>query len=393
MTDKLTAEQEGKINEYIARWEKVGLSTCGGAPGEVQSQIDWATFADAIPRLYKLSGGYAPPKYVVRVASPMGMALAAPIVAHLTAYIEEIGKDAGRVKSSGRVTVGALETLIREAISRLKNLKYVVGALHRYQPSIDDAVRASVEALGCHDEVDGAKNVEASFGALKEILKTKTGIEFQLWGYHLEGQFGAAYCSYTSFLREVLDAFKDDPKKLEHSIQYERAMGAVNFWWPGTTFCIASAKPTRLYLDERGRPHSDVGQACSWSDGFGWYAVHGVEVPDEKSHVVTNPESITAVEVKAEQNLELRRIMVQRMGYQKYFDAIGAKVLDMDSLTLAGSACRVLMRDSLGDKWLVGTDGSTSRIYTMAAPREVTTCRQAHEAISGFEESRLVAEA
>jgi len=65
----------------------------------------------------------------------------------------------------------------------------------------------------------------------------------------------------------------------------------------------------------------------------------------------------------------------------------------MDSMTLQGSAPRALMRDDLGNMWLVGTDGSTARVYTMAVPSDVSTCKEAHERICGFGENRLIAEA
>lgn len=379
--DRLTPDQEAKINEYVTRWEAVGIKT---------GEADWATFEDAIPKLYKLAGNLPAPKRIVRVASPLVMALAAPPVAHVIAYLEEYSDATQHGKnSSGSDELVVAE--IYEAFSKLKNLQFGGNniAPHRYQKSIDLAVDAILEGLGCEDEATCLRVL----GALRAINSTKEGVEFQLWGYHLEGQFGAAYCSYTSFLREVLNAFKDDKEKEEHSIQYERAMSSVSFWWPGTTFVIASDRPRTLTLDERGRPHSDIGQACGWSDGFGWYAIRGVEIPDDKAHVVTNPEKITADEIRNEQNLELRRIMVQRMGHQKYFDAIKAKVIDIDSLTLDGSACRVLMQDDLGEKWLVGTDGSTKRIYSMAVSRDAKTCKEAHEGICCFDETRMIAEA
>jgi hypothetical protein len=58
-----------------------------------------------------------------------------------------------------------------------------------------------------------------------------------------------------------------------------------------------------------------------------------------------------------------------------------------------GASTRVLLEDPDGEKWLVGTDASTKRVYTMSVPREVRTCSEAHCAISGLDsEGRIIAQ-
>ena len=52
-----------------------------------------------------------------------------------------------------------------------------------------------------------------------------------------------------------------------------------------------------------------------------------------------------------------------------------------------------LMRTKDGQKWLVGSDGSTQRVYYMPVPESAKTCREAHEAISGLNEDQLLMEA
>ena len=85
---------------------------------------------------------------------------------------------------------------------------------------------------------------------------------------------------------------------------------------------------------------------------------------------------------------------IERMGPAKYMQEAGSKLIDMATLTLVGSAPRALMEDAVGNLWLVGTDGSTKRVYTMSVPREAKTCAEAHRLISGLDnESRLIAEA
>jgi hypothetical protein len=93
--------------------------------------------------------------------------------------------------------------------------------------------------------------------------------------------------------------------------------------------------------------------------------------------IIMHPETLTAKQADEEGNMEIRRIIIERMGPGKYLMETGAKVLDMDSLTIPGSAPRALMVDNKGMKWLCGTDGSTKRCYYMSVPRESKTCTEA----------------
>jgi hypothetical protein len=49
------------------------------------------------------------------------------------------------------------------------------------------------------------------------------------------------------------------------------------------------------------------------------------------------------------------------------------------------------LRDRSGDQWLVGSDGGTGRVYYMPVPQEAKNCREAHEDICGFDETRILA--
>ena len=110
------------------------------------------------------------------------------------------------------------------------------------------------------------------------------------------------------------------------------------------------------------------------------------------AHVVLCPNELTIKEVDAEPNAEVRRIMIQRMGAGRYLTESGAKLLDADNETARkGAAARCLLVDAKGEKWLVGTDGSTQRTYYMPVPNGVANCREAHCAIAGFDETKILA--
>lgn len=150
-------------------------------------------------------------------------------------------------------------------------------------------------------------------------------------------------------------------------------------------FCIVSDFPEVIKHDDQYRPHCDTGPSHRWRDGFEIYHIHGVKVD---KRIVIHPETITIDEIKSESNQEVRRIMIERMGVDKYLSETNAKILDVDMRGVSGAGARCLIQDSFGQQWFVGTDGSTERVYHMAVSN-VKTCKEAHEQLCGFDEKLI----
>lgn len=184
----------------------------------------------------------------------------------------------------------------------------------------------------------------------------------------------------------------DDPVH-EHIPQFQTWIEEVGRAWTYEDFVIFSEKPTRISFDEDEQLHHDTEHAILYSDGSGKCIIHDVEVPD---FVVLDPDSITIEHIRSEDNAEVKRIMRERYGEGRYLEDVGAEIVDVDV-----SAChegqssinRALMKDDEGNLWLVGSDGSTPRVYHMRVPNTVKTCAEAHEALSGFDESKMIEQA
>jgi hypothetical protein len=89
-------------------------------------------------------------------------------------------------------------------------------------------------------------------------------------------------------------------------------------------FCMVSDFPERLSLDDRNRPHCSDGPSHRWRDGWELYYWHGVQVTEQ---IVMRPESLTAQQIQREENVEIRRIMIQRFGFARYAREIGATLI------------------------------------------------------------------
>lgn len=102
--------------------------------------------------------------------------------------------------------------------------------------------------------------------------------------------------------------------------------------------------------------------------------------------IAFRPETITAEEVLSEENVELRRVKLERMGYEAFLQQARATVLDRDHD--AGGERRLLRVDWKGDEPLVCVSvfcPSTGRQYLIRVPPKMRRCRQAVAWIAGFD--------
>jgi hypothetical protein len=146
-------------------------------------------------------------------------------------------------------------------------------------------------------------------------------------------------------------------------------------------FCIVVDFPECIKIDDQNRPHSLDSPSHKWRGGFEVYYIHGVKVD---KRIVMSPETITVREIEAQENTEVRRVMMERYGLGKYLLDSGAKEVarDVDNLGFP----RVLYRKKInGDEDLVMVhvknstlepDG-TRKDYFLRVPPNVETPAEA----------------
>ena len=96
---------------------------------------------------------------------------------------------------------------------------------------------------------------------------------------------------------------RPDPRFLTLAAELRDSAGAAAVVGDEVTL---SERPVALHVDAEGRPHSEVGPAIEYADGFGAYAVHGVAVP---AWLITSPDRLNATLIEVEPNAEVRRVM------------------------------------------------------------------------------------
>ncbi|MBZ9750181.1 hypothetical protein K7W42_04820 [Deinococcus sp. HMF7604] len=105
------------------------------------------------------------------------------------------------------------------------------------------------------------------------------------------------------------------------------------------------------------------------------------------ARVAFQPDTLTGAEVLAEPNTEVRRVMMERMGYERFLTEVGAEVLDRDRD--AGGE-RTLVRVPLpDDEPFVAVSvacPSTARQYVLRVPPTIRTAHAASAWLAGFDD-------
>lgn len=140
------------------------------------------------------------------------------------------------------------------------------------------------------------------------------------------GCFDNYIIGYYRFIEEVLEVKLNDITQQKFDL-FDNISQELSFWYPYENICIVSERHTMLNRDEQGRLHNLNGAAIQFADGWSVYAVHGVIVPE---FVILEKEKITAKLIDKESNIEVRRIMLNIFGPEKYLLDGEYEVLDTD---------------------------------------------------------------
>jgi hypothetical protein len=104
------------------------------------------------------------------------------------------------------------------------------------------------------------------------------------------------------------------------------------------------------------------------------------------ARIAFQPATIRGHEILETENLELRRVKLERMGYERFIEEVDAQVLDRDRD--AGGERKLLRVPFPGDEdfvavWVICP--STARNYVLRVPPTIKTCRAAAAWLAGFD--------
>ncbi|MFE2040731.1 DUF6745 domain-containing protein [Streptomyces sp. NPDC059477] len=166
---------------------------------------------------------------------------------------------------------------------------------------------------------------------------------------------------------------------------------AAGWWWPYERTAIVCERPVELHRDEAGRLDRGDGPALAFPDGFALYAWRGMPVPAE---FLDGLSGLTPRRIREEENAELRRVMLEHYGYERYLEESGAEPVQRDE---AGVLWRIELD---GDEPLVMVEvlnstpepDGTHRTYWLRVPPRTRTAKEGVAWTFGLEEGAYTPE-
>lgn len=108
---------------------------------------------------------------------------------------------------------------------------------------------------------------------------------------------------------------------------FKKIRAAIKEAWDAGAWIFVVTKDEIVALEKpvihapSGQFHSETGPAVSWP-GEQYYFWRGVRIPD--SYVIEHPETITIADIDKERNQEVKRVKIERYGYERFMKDGGA---------------------------------------------------------------------
>jgi hypothetical protein len=330
---ELTPEQEALILVYREKWRKIALST---------ERIDREKAIEAVKTVYNVFGSQEPE--FICIQSP--------------------------------------DELLREIGSKLKTIDF----LFRAKPPLGFRLFIELSEAIINQVKGEAKEVLfRQFSANTDLINTqinfsieaqvKSQLEnkypFLVGNYHkifsLISRVGLA--ARVDFAYAVLNCVPNEKKwaAFQDMVKYS---GWINML---EKVCIICDRPIHLHFDNQNRLHAEGEAAIQFADGYSLYSYHGVTLPEKYGKI--HPHSWESQWLLSEYNAELRRVLIQGIGYDRIACELQAIELD------AWAEYTLLKIDADVDDepihLLKMTCPSTGFIHALRVPPDTQSAREA----------------
>jgi hypothetical protein len=156
---------------------------------------------------------------------------------------------------------------------------------------------------------------------LCEQAQIKEGETFDCLG----SGFDSGWTSFYDCMRSVVGVEFDEDCGFDVWLRFIKNAGVF-----ATVLCeevaFVCVKPCAVRRNDAGDLHSETGPAIEWRDGYGQFYLNGVAVSEE---LVTTPaNALDPYLLLKEQNVEVRREIVRKIGIDTVVAKLGAEVLD-----------------------------------------------------------------
>ncbi|AWC25394.1 hypothetical protein CO731_04889 [Aminobacter sp. MSH1] len=131
-----------------------------------------------------------------------------------------------------------------------------------------------------------------------------------------------------------------------------------------------------MSFDNDRRLHAEDGKAVEYSDGWGTYAWHGVNIPGEW---IDDKSKLDAKTALTWPNIEQRRVALNDIvGWNRVLRELNAKVIDDDGDPEIGTLLEVQLPDLSVPTKILRARCGTGREFSIPVPPHVTTALEAN---------------
>ncbi|MEG5081772.1 leucine-rich repeat domain-containing protein [Microcoleus sp. AT8-B4] len=142
--------------------------------------------------------------------------------------------------------------------------------------------------------------------------------------------------------------------------------------FPFEKICAVCDRPRHLRFDSQNRLHAEAEPAIEFADGWNFYYYHGVKLPEKYGQV--HPNKWQSQWLLAEENAEVRRVLIEGIGYDRICQELQAKQID------SWQEYALLQIDNADVEpicLLKMTCPSTGFIHALRVPPNLTSAREA----------------
>jgi len=233
-----------------------------------------------------------------------------------------------------------LETLTNEQIAKFplyveKWLSIGLDTKPLNKPEIEKCLRGVYKAAGLNAPSEFVYLQSPLQGCLTaEKLQnpnSKKGEENQIYnaGYGLQD---AGWLSFYDFFINECSSVEN----IELVKPLINLASLCGWWWPFENLVIITEKPVSVSL-KNGMLHNETGMSIKYSDGFGVYALNGIRMTE--AYVMTPAEDLSVTDIMKEQNVDIRRELLRKVGLSKFIKDTKAKILDALDIQMNGKTC------------------------------------------------------
>jgi uncharacterized protein DUF6745 len=349
--EALAPEQTVALDRYRARWAAMRRST---APAD-------RCAAEEGVRLAYRAAGFKPPMRLVWCQSPIALC-------HLTRRATRA--DGPNVKSA------LIHRLRRQVAARVRSrvgarARAMVESIVNPADALVAAAAEAVVAATARENLPLLELVRRSYPlSLADVVRVLAGLQGLSSG--AVGQHDLSWLGAYDCLRDLF-GLKAETAPLAGLWQLAASLGWLQ---PHEHTCWLAERPNLLRGDTRDRLHDAAGPALRFPDGWSVWAWKGVEVP---RRVIERPESITLASIDAEQNVQVRRCMIEIMTPERYIALGGADRVAQDETGILWRKTWLAFDAWAAVEVINATpepDG-TCKHFFLQVPADITTAREA----------------